>query len=165
MTLQASGVWHKPCAGSTISSPPNVSLKTCRKTLLLSFILCIFCFVHSEVVYFKFWGLDQSPTQRIVAPQSVHPRALTKFQLQCDPKCQWLSITLSGVFGERWGWWQVALCMMSRVPTWSRDRNGHPVSSFETHLLNKYPWPASYAILPVILCVSFVHGEQRYHGG
>ncbi|CAK9010740.1 unnamed protein product [Durusdinium trenchii] len=63
----------------------------------IAFSLPVYAFSYGEqVVYFKFWGLDQSPTQRIVAPQSVHPRALTKFQLQCDPKCQWLSITLSG---------------------------------------------------------------------
>ncbi|CAK9081369.1 Uncharacterized protein SCF082_LOCUS38735 [Durusdinium trenchii] len=49
-----------------------------------------------QTVFFKFWGLDSTPSQQIVSPQSKNPTELTSFQLQCDPACPWLSITSKG---------------------------------------------------------------------
>ena len=49
-----------------------------------------------QVVYFKFWGLDGSPSDATVPLHSRNMDGPQSLQLQCDTACSWLSMIPSG---------------------------------------------------------------------
>ncbi|CAK9096216.1 unnamed protein product [Durusdinium trenchii] len=64
----------------------------------IDFSLPVSAFSYGDqIVHFKFWGLDASPPQQIIAPHTTLPAAISGARLHCDPHCPWLSVTTAGV--------------------------------------------------------------------